>query len=56
MAKKPNRIQVALNKANKVFDRILDVYAWADFVDITGTMGGDVIKRRYYDNGTECDR
>lgn len=50
------RIAEAEKKAKKVFDKIIGVYSGKDFVEIMATVGGDVIVRRYYDNGTECDK
>lgn len=50
------RVEAAKKKAKQVFDKILDVYAARDFVEITARVGGDVIVRRYYDNGMETDR
>lgn len=57
MAKKASpRVVEATRKARETFDRILDVYETRDFVEIIATVGGDVIRRRYYDNGMECDK
>ena len=57
MAKKASKKVVeATKKALEVFDRILDIYEAPDFVEIIATVGGDVIRRRYYDNGMECDK
>lgn len=56
MANKSKRALLAVEKAKKVFDKILDVYEARDFVEVTARVGGDVIVRRYYDNGMETDR
>lgn len=57
MTKKASKKVVdATKKALEVFDRILDIYEAPDFVEIIATVGGDVIRRRYYDNGMECDK
>lgn len=56
MVKNNDRIEVARAKALAVFDRILEVYPARDFVEIVASVGGDIVVRRYYDNGMECDK
>lgn len=37
-------------------DRILDMYDAGSFVEVTGTVGGDVVTYRYYNNGKVYQR
>lgn len=37
-------------------DRILDMYDAGAFVEVTGTVGGDVVTYRYYNNGDVFER
>ncbi len=38
------------------FDYIIETYYGADFVEVVGKMGGDVITKRIYDNGMITER
>lgn len=51
-----DRCERARAKALAVFDYILEVRPSRDFVEIVASVGGDIVVRRYYDNGTETDR
>lgn len=53
---KDKRVAEAEKKARQVFDRILETHAERDFVEIVARVGGDVVVRRYYNNGKEYDR
>lgn len=46
------RIQIAQGKALEDMDYLLETHATPDFIQITGSIGGDVITRRYYDDGS----
>ena len=37
-------------------DRILDMYDAGSFVEVKGTVGGDVVTYRYYNNGEVFER
>lgn len=50
------RIEAVRAKALAVFDRILEIHPEFDFVEVVASVGGDIIVRRYYDNGMETDR
>lgn len=50
------RVEAAIKKACKVFDRIIEAHSEPDFVEIVASVGGDIIVRRYYNNGMETDR
>lgn len=50
------RIEAAEKKALAVFDYILEVRPAPKFIEIVASVGGDIITRRYYDNGEEYDR
>lgn len=53
---KDKRVEKVQKKALEVFDRILEIYPARDFVEVVASVGGDIIVRRYYDNGIECDK
>lgn len=51
------RIQMAEDKALECyFDYILEVRPCRDFVEIVGSMGGDVMTFRFYDSGAVTQR
>lgn len=51
------RIQRAKGKALECyFDYILEVRPCRDFVEIVGSMGGDVMMFRFYDSGAVTQR
>lgn len=50
------RIEKAKKQALEYMDFLLDVYSTPTFVEIVGSVGGDIIKRRYYDNGIVADK
>lgn len=51
-----DRVEAARAKALAVFDRILEVYPARGYVEIVASVGGDIVVRRYYDNGMEADK
>lgn len=50
--KKDERIARAQKEALEYFDYLLDTREAPDFVEIVGDIGGDVVTRRFYDDGT----
>lgn len=50
------RAEKAVNKAMDYFEIILDVREAPGFVEIVGDIGGDVLTRRFYDDGTVTAR
>lgn len=50
------RTEKAKKRAKEFMDRILDVYTDRDYVEIVGTMGGDVLTFRFYNDGTVGER
>lgn len=50
------RVEKAMSRALECFDYILEVRPEPKYVEIVASVGGDVIRRRYYDNGMECDK
>lgn len=53
---KDKRVAEAEKKALEEFDYILEVRTAPSFVEIVASIGGDIVRRRYYDDGTECDK
>lgn len=51
-----NRMEAARAKALTVFDYILEVRPAPNFIEIVASVGGDIVVRRYYDDGAETDR
>ena len=49
-----NRVEKAKAEALERFDYILRVSEGRDFVEIVGSIGGDIETYRYYDNGMVC--
>lgn len=51
-----DRVEAARAKALAVFDRIIEIHPEMGYVEIVASVGGDIVVRRYYDNGMETDR
>lgn len=49
---KEERIAKAQKQALEYFDYLLGTRVAPDFVEIVGDIGGDVLTRRFYDDGT----
>lgn len=45
-----------LNKAEEYFDYILDCFSEKDFIQIVGSVGGDIRTYRFYSNGIITER
>lgn len=54
--KESKRMREAKGKAKVVFDRILEAHEERGYVEVVASVGGDIIVRRYWDNGKETDR
>ena len=50
------RIESAKKRALEYFDYILETRPAKGFVEIVGSMGGDVLTFRFYDNGSMSQR
>ena len=50
------RIHNAETKALEYFDYIMETRPAKGFVEIVGSMGGDVLTFRFYDNGAVTQR
>lgn len=48
-----NAQEIALDRG---IDYILEVRPAPDFVEVVGSMGGDTVTYRVYDNGRVCER
>lgn len=48
--------EIVKNAIEYDFEIIDDIYYCSDFVEIRGTMGGDVRVYRYYKNGAKYER
>lgn len=46
------RIEDAQDKALERLDYIMEIYPTADFVEIVGSVGGDIVTYRVYDDGS----
>ena len=51
MAKNQERMNRAQDRALERLDYVMDCYEAPDFVEVTGSMGGDVITYRIFDDG-----
>jgi len=55
--KKDNRIARAQDAAlDRGLDYIIETHSASDFVEVVGSMGGDVITLRIYDDGLMTER
>ena len=50
------RVKKAMDIALERLDYIMDYYTAPDFIDVTGSIGGDVITYRIYDDGSVYER
>ena len=50
--KKETRVKKAMELALERLDYIIDYHTAPDFVEVIGSMGGDVITYRIYDDGS----
>ena len=50
------RINKAQDIALEDMDYILDVFPASDFVEVVGSMGGDTVTYRVYDDGSVYER
>ena len=49
---KDKRVARAQEEALEYFDYLIETRPAPDFVEIVGCIGGDVLTRRFYDDGT----
>lgn len=50
------RIQKAQDRALERLDYIMEIYPTADFVEIVGSVGGDIVTYRVYDDGSMYEK
>ena len=50
------RVDKAQDIVLERLDYVMSYYAAPDFVEVTGSIGGDVVTYRVYDNGTVTER
>lgn len=51
MLRNKERVNNAQKKALENLDYVMECRAAPDFVEVTGSIGGDVVTYRVYDNG-----
>ena len=56
MAKNNKRVNKAQDRALERLDYIMDYHEAPDFVEVIGSIGGDTVTYRVYDNGNMYER
>lgn len=52
MARNKERVNKAQDRALESLDYVMECHETPDFVEVTGSMGGDVVTYRIYDDGS----
>ena len=50
------KVQKAQDRALERLDYIMETYPTADFVEIVGSVGGDIVTYRVYDDGSMYEK